>query len=52
MSSVSVKDIFVNRSFLSVTIIAERICNVHNDTDHEGESGNVEFSESCKTVGK
>lgn len=47
-----VKDELVNRSLLSVTIIAGRIGNVHNDTDHEGESGNVEFSESCRTVGK
>lgn len=37
---------------MSVTIIAGRIGNKHNDTDHEGESGNVEFSESCRTVGK
>ena len=49
------KDIYVsyvNRSSLSVTIIAGRTGNMHNDTDREGESGNVEFSESCRTVGK
>ena len=53
LSTVTLKDInFVKKSLLSATLTVDRICNVQYNIDHEGESGNVEFSESCWNTGK